>query len=352
MKAVVFINIGSPDKPEAEAVGKYLRQFLMDKHVLDIPYIARLMLVNGIIVPFRKKHSAELYRSVWTEGGAPLKVIQHKLIEKVSHHFNPEEVYITQAMRYGNPSIKQVIKELAHKNTTDILFFLLYPQNTGSTVKSAKEEILKNISLHSANSNITFIDSFYEDIDYLSCLTASVKEAYQAFPLTRKLIFTYHGVPVSHLPCPRDIAKECNTEWGGCKWNHPEHKTCYRFQCYRTTEAIAESLHIKPDDYIHCFQSRLGKGEWLKPYLSEEIQALPAKGISKVMILAPSFLTDCLETYSEINIEIRELFLKNGGSDFFYLPCLNDRTDWSIVICQWIKCWLNNSDISKSRVSL
>lgn len=352
MKAVVFINIGSPDFPEPKAVGKYLRQFLMDKYVMNIPLPIRYLLVNGIIVPFRKNHSAALYQSIWTTEGSPLKVIQNQLMDSVRKLVSSEEVIITQAMRYANPSIENTIRDLAEKNVTDLLFILLYPQNTASTVKTAKEEILKNLNKCLPSANSTFIDSFYENPDYLSCIASSVKEAMAGIQESPKLIFTYHGIPVTHLPCPSETARKCNAEWNGCIWHNPEHKTCYRYQCFRTTEILADILQLKPDSYKHFFQSRLGKGEWLKPYLCEEIKQLPANGIKKVMMIAPSFIIDCLETNYEIREETKNIFLKHGGSDFFYVSCLNDRPDWSFVISQWIKCWLNNSDISKSRVSL
>lgn len=352
MKGVILINIGSPDAPDEKSVASYLRQFLMDGEVMHIPFPLRYLLVNGIIVPCRKGHSASLYQRVWSPEGAPLKVIQNRLAEKLRTKTNPDQVFITQAMRYGTPSVKQTILDLKSRGIKELLFILLYPQNTGSTVTSARKEISTVIRSCYPEADYSFIDSFFNNRDYLACIVRSIHEGISKNPDYDKLLFTYHGIPLSHLPCPAAIAKKCNTVQGGCLWNDPAHQTCYRYQCGEMTRLICKSAGLPEEKTEMLFQSRLGKGEWLKPYLSGRIPGLVTEGTKNCIVIAPSFLVDCLETLYEIKEEAKNSFFECGGNVFLYISCLNDRDDWSLVLSHWINCWLNNADISKSRVSL
>lgn len=352
MKGVVLINIGSPDAPDAKSAASYLRQFLMDGEVMRMPFIIRYLLVNGIIVPFRKNHTASLYQAVWSEEGAPLKVYQDRLIRQLREQTDPGQIYITQAMRYGQPSIDRTLSELRARDIKDILFILLYPQNTGSTVSSARKAIKSTIKHQYPEANYTFIDSFYNNKDYQSCLINEINEKLTGNTNYDKLLFTYHGVPVTHLPCPRSFNKKCNSEWKGCLWHDDAHKNCYRYQCYQMTMQICQSAGFQKEKTEVAFQSRLGKGEWLKPYLSERVVQLPSEGATNVAVVTPSFPVDCLETLHEIKEEAKKSFFESGGDDFLYISCLNDRKDWCNVLSHWINCWLNNVEISKSRVSL
>lgn len=352
MKGVVLVNIGSPDAPDSRSAASYLRQFLMDGEVMRMPYLFRHLLVNGIIVPFRKNHTASLYQEVWTTEGAPLKVYQNRLALKLTKLTDPEQVFITQAMRYGQPDINHALSDLKERGITEILFILLYPQNTGSTVASARKAITKAIQHQYSEASFSFIDSFYDNKDYQSCLINEIQETQAKNPDYDKLLFTYHGVPISHLPCPGALAKKCNAGWTGCLWKDKAHQSCYRYQCYQQTVQICQSAGFETEKTEVVFQSRLGKGEWLKPYLSERIVELPAEGTTKVAVIAPSFPVDCLETLHEIKEEAKKSFFESGGSSFLYISCLNDREEWCNVLSHWINCWLNNVDISKSRVSL
>ncbi|MGL5317543.1 MAG: ferrochelatase [Bacteroidales bacterium] len=337
MKGVVLVNIGSPNAPDAKSAAEYLRQFLMDGEVMRLPFLLRYLLVNGIIVPFRKNHTAALYRSVWSSEGAPLKVITNELVSKLKRKNDAKTMFITQAMRYGQPSVKMAVEELKSYGVTEVLFLLLYPQLTGSTVISARNEIMSVMANNYPQAKYSFLDSFYNVPEYLNCLTRSISEA--NVQSCDKLVITFHGIPLSHLPCTDACAKACNQEWKGCRREKQPNKECYRYQCYEVADAIRKSGVFESGKIEVAFQSRLGKGEWLRPYLSDRMMKLPTEGVNNIAVIAPSFPIDCLETLYEIKDEAKKTFFTSGGTDFLYISCLNDRDDWSSVLDEWIKSW-------------
>lgn len=343
MKGVLLVNIGTPDTPEPKNVAKYLRQFLMDEEVMNIPYLLRWFLVNGIIVPFRRHHSARLYKSIWMDGDSPLRLHLAELTHLVKSFTLDKKIIVRYGMRYGNPSLSERIDKMHQKGVKDLLVILLYPQQTGSTVLSSFKYVEDTIQNKHYDINSSYIYAFYQDELYQECILKSVKESLFDSEKHSRLLFTYHGVPISHLPCPKQVANRCNDNWYGCIWKGEKYENCYRYQCYKSTEELAEKLDLQANSYETVFQSRLGKGTWLKPYFSERLQELPAENVKDIAVIAPSFTQDCLETLHEIKTEGQAIFRQAGGKEYVYIPCLNDNEDWAFVISQWINCWSYNS---------
>lgn len=338
-KGVLLVNLGSPDSTSVKDVRKYLDQFLMDKRVIDVPYLLRAFIVKGIILNTRPKRSAEAYKKIWWDEGSPLIVLTKRLQNKIQQQVSmPIEI----AMRYGNPSIKSGIEALHQKGVTEILMIPLYPQfamATTETISVLAEEIRKKEYPHI---RITEVPAFYDKEDYIEVLAQSIKEEYTG----DYLLFSYHGVPERHIRKTDKTGKHKNTIFQNdvycCKPNTSEAEFCYRTHCYETTRLVAQKLGLKEGTFGTSFQSRLGKDPWLQPYTDATIENLAQQGVKNLAVVTPAFVSDCLETLEEIGMEGKEEFLHAGGTSFKLIPCLNDRDDWSKVMANWINNW-NNS---------
>lgn len=338
-KGVLLVNLGSPDSTSVKDVRKYLDQFLMDKRVIDVPYLLRAFIVKGIILNTRPKRSAEAYKKIWWDEGSPLIVLTKRLQNKIQQQVSlPIEI----AMRYGNPSIKSGIEALHQKGVTEILMIPLYPQfamATTETISVLAEEIRRKEYPHI---RITEVPAFYDKEDYIEVLAQSIKEEYMG----DYLLFSYHGVPERHIRKTDKTGKHKDTIFQNdvycCKPNTSEAEFCYRTHCYETTRLVAQKLGLKEGTFGTSFQSRLGKDPWLQPYTDATIENLAQQGVKNLAVVTPAFVSDCLETLEEIGMEGKEEFLHAGGTSFKLIPCLNDRDDWSKVMANWINNW-NNS---------
>lgn len=338
-KGVLLVNLGSPDSTSVKDVRKYLDQFLMDKRVIDVPYLLRAFIVKGIILNTRPKRSAEAYKKIWWDEGSPLIVLTKRLQNKIQQQVSlPIEI----AMRYGNPSIKSGIEALHQKGVTEILMIPLYPQfamATTETISVLAEEIRRKQYPHI---RITEVPAFYDKEDYIEVLAQSIKEEYMG----DYLLFSYHGVPERHIRKTDKTGKHKDTIFQNdvycCKPNTSEAEFCYRTHCYETTRLVAQKLGLKEGTFGTSFQSRLGKDPWLQPYTDATIENLAQQGVKNLAVVTPAFVSDCLETLEEIGMEGKEEFLHAGGTSFKLIPCLNDRDDWSKVMANWINNW-NNS---------
>lgn len=335
MKGVLLINLGSPDSTSNKDVRKYLDEFLMDERVIDVPYLLRAFLVKGIILNTRPKKSAAAYKKIWWPEGSPLIVLSERLRDKVSPLTS---VPVELAMRYGNPSIHAGLTALVQKGVTEVLLVPLYPQfamATTETILVLAEELRKK---HFPQLQFTHLPSFYNHPDYIRVLAESIREKLKDKDW-QHLLFSYHGVPERHIR-KSDITKShCKIDGQCCQTPSPAHQYCYRHQCYETTRGVAEYLNLKPETYSTSFQSRLGRDPWLQPYTDQTINSFPEKGIKKLAIVTPAFVSDCLETLEEIGMEGKEEFLHHGGEEFHVIPCLNDREDWIKVLSRWIDEW-------------
>jgi ferrochelatase len=335
MKGALLVNLGSPNSTSTGDVRKYLDEFLMDKRVIDTPYLLRAFVVKGIILNTRPKKSAEAYKKIWWDEGSPLIVLSNRLHKKVA---KGTALPVALAMRYGRPSIEKGIKELLNKGVTEILLIPLYPQfamATTETIVVKAQSILKKLK---SDIKLTSLPAFYNRKDYIHVLGNSIQKSL-ANHKSDHLLFSYHGIPERHI-MKSDITKShCKIDGSCCKTASPAHEFCYRHQCYETTRAVAEMLNLKEGNYSTSFQSRLGRDPWLQPYTDQTIQEYAQKGIKNLTVVTPAFVSDCLETLEEIGMEAKEDFKENGGETFTTIPCLNDNDDWALTLSNWINQW-------------
>ena len=325
-KGILLVNLGSPDSTNVEDVRTYLREFLMDKKVLDSPWIIRKTVVELFILPKRPEKSAEAYRKIWTKEGSPLIVYSKILRDMVQKQM---DVPVVLAMRYKNPSIEAGLEELYNKGVRDILIVPLYPQYTMSSTETVADKVLEIQKKKYKDTKINFLKAFYNHPDYIKVLGDSIKEKLpENFD---KLLFSYHGIPERHD----------NKALRAAKVSKLPIET-YRNQCFETTRLVTEYLQLPEDKYTTSFQSRLGRDPWIKPYTDHMLEDFPGQDVKNLAICTPAFVSDCLETLEEISMEGREEFLKAGGEQFTYIPCLNDRQDWVDVLVKWLKVWQNN----------
>ena len=335
MKGVLLVNLGSPDSPTAKDVKPYLDQFLMDKYVIDVPYLLRALLVRGIILRKRPEESAHAYSKIWWEEGSPLIVLSERLQKKVQQK---TDLHVALAMRYGKPSLEQGLQELADKGVNEVLLFPLYPQYAMAstlTILVLAEEIRKK---KFPNMVFTDVPAFYDKPDYIKVLADSIKTSLEGFEYDH-LLFSYHGIPERHIRKTDVTKSHCKINSTCCVTASAAHKFCYRHQCYETTRLVVEQLGIPEDKYSLTFQSRLAGDKWLEPYTDVEINKMPAKGIKNLAVVTPAFVSDCLETLEEIAMRANEDFKENGGEKFHAIPCLNDNDDWAQVVANWINDW-------------
>ncbi|RAV28331.1 ferrochelatase [Sinomicrobium soli] len=343
MKGVLLVNLGSPDSTDEADVRKYLDEFLMDKRVIDVPWLLRAFIVKGMILRTRPKSSAEAYRRIWWDEGSPLIVLSRRLQEKVQDMVS---VPVGLAMRYGNPSLEHGLRELYEKGVREVLLIPLYPQFAMATTETILVLAEKLRKQHFPDMDFTTMPPFYNHPDYIRVLSASVEEALKGKEWDH-LLFSYHGVPERHIRKSDITHSHCKIDGQCCKTPSPAHQFCYRHQCYETTRQVADYLGLKEGSYSVSFQSRLGKDPWLQPFTDNTVAAFPAKGVRKLAIATPAFVSDCLETLEEIGMEAREDFLEKGGEEFHVIPCINDREDWVKVLARWMDEWADTAVLKK-----
>ncbi|NLP56782.1 ferrochelatase [Lutibacter sp. B1] len=335
MKGALLVNLGSPDSTSVKDVKTYLDEFLMDKRVIDTPYLLRAFIVKGIILNTRPKKSAEAYKKIWWDEGSPLIVLSNRLLKKVQKN---SSVPVEVAMRYRKPSIKTGIEKLAQQGVTEILLIPLYPQFAMATTETITVLAEKIVKKHFPEVTLTNVPAFYNKQDYIEVLSDSIKKEIEK-TAPEHILFSYHGVPERHIK-KSDITKShCKIDGSCCKTPSPAHEFCYRHQCYATTENVAKQLHLKEGSYSTSFQSRLGKDPWLQPYTDQTIDNFAKSGVKNLAVVTPAFVSDCLETLEEIGMEAKHSFIENGGEHFSTIPCLNDDENWTKTVAKWINNW-------------
>ncbi len=335
-KGVLLLNLGSPDSTDVSDVRKYLDQFLSDDRVIDMNPIARKLLLSLIILPTRPKKSAEAYSKVWTDEGSPLivtSVEQQKLVQETT------EIPIYLGMRYGNPSTESIVAEMKKDGVNDILIIPLYPHYAMSSYESAVVEVMDQLKLAGMQDcATTLVQPFYKDEEYIAALSDSISDYIKPGDGTH-LMMSFHGIPERHVRKSDPSHAHCLSTDKCCDTPHPAHATCYRHQCYSTAYALMAKCGFHNDDVTICFQSRLLKDPWLKPYTDFEIERLAEEGVKKLKVICPAFVTDCLETLEEIAMEGKEEFLKHGGEEFELIPCLNTHPSWIKWLTNRIEDW-------------
>ena len=316
----LLINLGTPKSPTKKDVRAYLNEFLMDRYVIDTPWVLRRLLVSAFILPFRPSKSSAAYASIWSEQGSPLLVFSEALRLGLAQQLGAP---VALGMRYGEPSIEHAIDDLLHQGVDNLTVIPLYPQYADSTVTTSIQRVKallpKHIKAH-------FVDAFYSDEGYLQALATSVRRA-----LPEKfdhLLLSYHGLPERQLTKADATGTHCLRREDCCSCPSEAHATCYRHQVFATSNALIEVLELDPERVSISFQSRLGRLPWLQPYTDQVLAELPARGVKHIAVACPAFVADNLETLEEMGIRGRQIFLDAGGESFHLIPCLNDDSAW------------------------
>lgn len=333
ISGVLLVNLGTPDSPSVPDVRKYLREFLMDGRVIDIPFIPRFLLVNGIIAPFRAPKSAKVYSKVWLPAGSPLKVYGYQLVNQVQEELGPEFM-VRLGMRYQSPSIEAGLDEMRKAGVARIIVVPLFPQYASATSGSIVERVSSHISTWQTIPEIQMTGTFFQAPFFLDLLAARIRSYLDQHPVDQ-VLFSYHGLPERQIR-KGDLGNSC-LKGECCGTLHPGNALCYRAQCFETSRLLAQKAGIQETGFTTAFQSRLGRDPWIKPYTEDIIKEWPSKGVKKVLALSPSFVADCLETTEEIGMEYKEVFEHAGGEHWHLLDCLNADADWAQGLAGWIR---------------
>jgi protoporphyrin/coproporphyrin ferrochelatase len=302
--AVLLVNLGTPEAPTPAALRTYLKEFLSDRRVIEIPRPIWWLILNGIILPFRAPRSAKAYAKVWTEHGSPLLVTSRKLANDLQKELarTMPRVTVMLAMNYGKPSIDQAIDRLRAENIQRLLVLPLYPQYSATTTASVFDRVTRSLSRLRWLPEVRFVNDYHHEARWQEAIAKSISEFRQRHGTADKLLFSFHGIPKRNL-----LAGDP-----------------YYCQCQASARLIAERLGLNESDWKISFQSRLGRAEWLKPYTDKTLQGMAKSGLKRVQVVCPGFSVDCLETLEEIAMENRDEFLHAGGEKLEYIPCLND----------------------------
>lgn len=322
---ILLVNLGTPDSPKTGDVRKYLKQFLLDARVIDIPTIPRNLLVRGIIAPFRAPKSAATYQEIWTKEGSPLLVISEQLKDLVQEKLG-NDYQVELAMRYQSPSVEEVLSKFKGQALKQLKVIPLFPQYASATSGSVHQEVMRILSDWQIIPDVQFVNSYHDHPQMIEAFAERGRqynlEEYDHF------LFSYHGLPIRQLT-KADEHNHCQQSPDCCKVLSGKNFYCYSAQCYDTTYKIAEALDLPKDKYTVCFQSRLGKTPWLQPYTSEVIEKLAKeKSAKKVLVFCPAFTADCLETIFEIGVEYKEEFEEHGGEHLQLVEGLNTHPKW------------------------
>jgi ferrochelatase len=307
--AVLLVNLGTPEAPTAAALRRYLKQFLWDPRVVEIPRPVWWLILNGIILNTRPAKSAAKYAKIWLADGSPLKVHterQAKLLKGWLGEAGSPDLDVAWAMRYGQPSIASVLDRFKQDGVERVLVVPAYPQYAASSTASVMDDVADWIKRSRNPLEFRFIKHFHDHPGYIAALAASVREHWVARGRPDKLVMSFHGLPRRSL----DLGDP------------------YYCECQKTGRLLAEALGLTEEDYLITFQSRFGKAEWLQPYTQATLEKLGREGTGRVDAICPGFVADCLETLEEIAMECKESFLESGGKEFHYIPCVNERPDW------------------------
>lgn len=322
-RAVLLVNLGSPDSTSVEDVRTYLGEFLMDGRVLDAFYPVRWCIVNLGILPKRPAQSAEAYEKIWTPKGSPLVATSRAVGNTLQ---DCTGIRVEVAMRYRNPSIQDAIRKLAKEGVQDLLLIPLFPHYAMSSYETAVERVREVIAQLVPRMSLTVAQPYYDHPDYIRAMTANAAEYLEQD--YDHLLISFHGIPERHLRKADPTGGHCLMSENCCENGSPALRTCYRAQCFKTAEAFVRSAAIPKHKYSIAFQSRLGREPWLKPYTDHVIEGLAKSGVKKLVVICPSFVSDCLETLEEIGIRGLQTFLDAGGQDLRLVPCLNENPLW------------------------
>lgn len=315
--AVVLVNLGTPDAPTTAAVRRYLKEFLSDPRVVEIPRAIWYLILHLIILPFRSGRSAGKYAAIWSNEGSPLKVHTDKQAALLRGYLGERghQLVVEYAMRYGNPSLPQVLRKLKADGCDRILVLPAYPQYSGTTTASIFDAVFSHYAQERNVPELRFIKHYHDHPAYIQALQKAVLAHWEMAGRPDKLIMSFHGVPKRTLTL-----------------GDP-----YHCECHKTARLLAQQLGLTHDQYMVTFQSRFGKAEWLQPYTAPTLQKLAKEGVRKVDVVCPGFTSDCLETLEEIAMDARQGFLAAGGTNFNYIACLNEDDAWIKAMAELVE---------------
>jgi protoporphyrin/coproporphyrin ferrochelatase len=347
VKGVLIINVGTPDTAEAKSVKPYLKEFLMDPYIIDIPFLLRWILVNILIVPRRASQSAEAYAEIWSPEGSPLRIYLEELRAGLMKNLNAltssasqevsdqDMVCVEGAMRYGNPSIPKALLRLQEKGVKEILIVPLYPQYSLAATHTSVEKVKCEVLKMNYEVNLKVFPPFYAKKEFVDSFVKVTEEAIREkeFDFT---LFSFHGLPERQIKKTDPYGNHCLKREDCCSMISEKNLTCYRAQSYATAHAIARGLKLNSKQYSVSFQSRLGRTPWIRPYTDKVLEELAQKGVKRLAVVCPAFVADCLETLEEIQIRGKEDFVKAGGEELYLVPSLNAEPIWIEGLSQMI----------------
>jgi len=331
---VLLVNLGTPDAPDPAAVRRYLREFLGDPRVLDMPALARWLLLRLVILPFRPRRSAEAYAKIWTPRGSPLLANGEDLRDAVARDLGSDYAVVL-GMRYGRPSLREAAEQLAGADVARILALPLFPQYseaaTGSAVARLREELARADA-----PPVEVLPPFYAEPRFVAALAQLTAPRLAAFQPDHVLM-SYHGLPERQVRSTDASGAHCLVRTDCCDEIGIANRSCYRAHCFATTRALAGALGLAPECCSLAFQSRLGRTPWIRPYTDLVLPELAGRGVRRLAVLCPSFVADCLETLEEIGIRARAAWGSLGGEAFELIPCLNADPAWARTIADWMR---------------
>jgi len=320
-KGLLLINLGSPEAPTSPALRRYLNEFLMDPYVIDLPRVLRAPLVYGLITPFRAPKSAAAFAKIWTPQGSPLQIFTERFCEGVKQELEPEWS-VRWAMRYGDPSLRETVKNW---NVRDVYIVPLYPQYAESSTRSALEFAVKELRRSNSNQRIFALDDFHGEKEFVQTQAAQISESAAKFN-PDWILLSFHGLPEHHMT--KLHGTHCLKSETCCDSLSASNRYCYRAQAFATGRDLRPLINFPEEKISVSFQSRLGRRPWIKPYTDFVVTELAERGVKRLLVSCPSFVADCLETLEEIQMRLREQFLREGGDDLCLVPALNDKPIW------------------------
>jgi len=330
---ILLMNLGTPDEPTPEKVAVYLKEFLMDPQVIDIPKLFRLFLVHVLVVPKRALKSALAYQKIWTERGSPLKFHSQDLTEKVRAKLG-NQFSVELAMRYQNPSIRSVLEKWKAQGITEIRVLPLYPQYALASTLSSELEVKRVLRQLDYQVKLSFLKPFYRDEGYVKAFAENVGKVLEVGPWDH-LLLSYHGLPERQIRRADSSKQYCFHSKSCCnEVNEKNQEFCYRAQCFETSRLIGSTLNLSQSKWSVAFQSRLGVTAWIKPYTDLVLNELADAGVKNLVIACPAFTADCLETLEEIEMRANEQFIQRGGKTLRMVPSLNSSESWVDAVCK------------------
>ena len=323
-KQILLVNLGSPKSLSKSDVREYLKEFLSDDYVMDLPKILQQFILRAFILPFRPSKTKEAYEKIWEKEGSPLIINTQKIATSLSEKTGWK---VDIAMRYQEPSIREKVKKYKQRKINEVIVIPSYPHHAMSTTKTTNIEIDKIVSEEYPNLKVRYIEPFYNDPRYIDALSHSIKPYLNDLD---KLVFSYHGIPERHLTKGDVVGDHCMKVENCCDINCKSSQSCYRSNVLATSKLTADQLELTDNQWMVSFQSRVSimGPAWLKPYTDIEIDKLGENGMEKIGVVCPSFIADCLETLEEIEMQAKESFIESGGKELVYIPCLNNNPEF------------------------